>query len=163
MHNTNLDYSSRPEVTSKAAAIQMIWDKLYPPTLYLFNHGIVEGIPVSPIYRQSNAYVNVNNESISVGNTQETICHFAAGIGSAIDITGYSKLIFETSGSKVLSIGIGRNPVPTYDRADFAKSIDGTGIIELDVRDYLGYYYIGFRDGNININRSEIHTICLIP
>jgi len=159
----NLDYSSRPEVNSVTTAVQMMWDKLYPSTLYLFNHGIIEGIPVSPIYRQSNAFVNVNNESISAGNTQETVCHFAAGIGNAIDITGFSKLIFETSGSKLLSIGIGRNPVPTYDRANFVVSADGTGTIELDVRDYLGYYYIGFRDGNININRSEIHEVFLIP
>lgn len=159
----NLDYSSRPEVNSVTNAVQMMWDKLYPQTLYLFNHGIIEGIPVSPIYRQSNAFVNVNNESISVGNTQETVCHFAAGIGNAIDITGFSKLVFETSGSKLLSIGIGRNPVPTYDRANFVVSADGTGTIELDVRDYLGYYYIGFRDGNININRSEIHEVFLIP
>lgn len=166
MFNTktiNLDYSSRPEVNSVTTAVQMMWDKLYPSTLYLFNHGIIEGIPVSPIYRQSNAFVNVNNESISAGNTQETVCHFAAGIGNAIDITGFSKLIFETSGSKLLSIGIGRNPVPTYDRANFVVSADGTGTIELDVRDYLGYYYIGFRDGNININRSEIHEVFLIP
>lgn len=37
--NSDLDYSSRADITSKSEALQLMWDKLFPKGIYIYNNG----------------------------------------------------------------------------------------------------------------------------
>lgn len=176
--NTNLDYSSRPDVMSKSEAIQMMWDKLFPFGQYLYYSGdekadvtggwIVAGYcrGVTDTYVQCGSIIRyADRMNFSASGTHYVFAQIITS--NLIRLADYSKIKIEytvkSGNAPVLCLLTDRNyNLMSDDYPQIAFDSAKTSL-EYDVTQYSGSYYIGiyYQNYTISIN-TDIFSIQLI-
>lgn len=131
--------------------------------LYLMEDGkLLEGFALAPVYTEAYSYVSVTSNGITAGNTRADYSHFSANISPAINLTPYSRLVFNTVGNKNLALGISKNQTTSYTSAltDYVPGLGG-GSFELDISSYDGDYFIAIGDYGTAVGSSVITGILL--
>lgn len=131
--------------------------------LYLVEDGkLLEGFALASIYTEAYSYVSTTNNGITAGNSSSASCHFRANISPAINLTPYSRLVFNTTGSKKLALGISKNQMTSYTSTltNYVPGL-GSGSFELDISNYDGDYFIAIGDYDTAVGSSVITGILL--
>lgn len=105
--NSNFDYSSRPDITSRSEAMQAMWDRLFPAMLYLYNLGNeyfdVTGGWIDFNYRPAGGIATKNSDNLFV---KTTVQYGGKGFKTVnpIDITDFKKFTvnFSTTGNNTV-------------------------------------------------------------